>query len=71
MKRITIWESRADSGKQFSHNHISDGFDPGALTPSPMSEFQKKSWAGQEWNKLRAWLIDGVVTIDSYQNTKE
>lgn len=63
MTTITIWQRYNPKTETWHHNHISDGWDGGAQSPTPQSESQRKSWRKATWRKDKAALIDGVVTL--------
>jgi hypothetical protein len=58
---ITIWKRYNQKLKVFEHNHIENEH-IGADVPTPISEEQKKGWAGAQWQKEFGLLINGVVT---------
>jgi hypothetical protein len=63
-KVITVWERYNQNSKRWEHNHISDGYDENEEMPVPKSSAQKRSWAGGEWRKKKAYLEGIKVILD-------
>ena len=69
-KIITIWDRVNPELMRFGEvkvefNHISDGYDPEALEPTPASEHQRQHWRGQYWQPRLGYLTSDNVVIDS------
>lgn len=58
-RKITVWERQGKDG--WHHNHIEDGWNPSANSPTPMCRYQTEVWKGITWRKFEATLNDGCV----------
>lgn len=67
MSVITVWQRfvKAEEGRNaegvWEHNHISDGYDPEVLFPTPHFPEQERNWKGGVWRAFEAFLVDGLV----------
>lgn len=60
MEPITIWKKYDEKKNQFEHNHIESGHNI-SDEPTPISDKQRRSWAGAKWKKVFAFLNNGKV----------
>ena len=56
---ITIWERKIEG--EWTHNHISDGYDPERQAPVAVNKQQQQAWAGAEWRSSRGQLVGNEV----------
>ncbi len=63
-QELTCWYATNDLREPFKFNHISNGFDPDALQPTPICEHQRQAWRNKFWRPVYALLIDGKVVED-------
>lgn len=65
---ITVWkiwtkfEKNDTQWYEWVHNHISNGYDPAAISPTPHFDNQK-GWKSGKWLAIKAQLIDGKVIV--------
>ncbi len=67
-KTITVWErsNKQDDGSfGWEHNHISDGYSEDQAEPTPMNDYQKKSWKGAKWRSLKAEIVNSKVEMSN------
>lgn len=56
---VTCWYRITERDMEF--NHVSDGYDPGAFTPTPACEYQRIAWHGARWEGIMARVFNGHV----------
>jgi len=53
---ITIWECQDEKTKEWKHNHIENGYDANATSPTPKYPLQEKAWKGSTWRGIEGHI---------------